>query len=83
MSQDLIDVSLVTSAGVLFKGEVHSVILPGEQGVFEVLPHHKSLLSLLLPGDVILDERVIRIRRGIAKVLSNNTVEAIVEVDAK
>lgn len=83
MNRDLIDVSLVSSMGVLFKGQVHSVILPGEQGVFEVLPHHKSLLSLLLPGEIVLDDRVIPIQRGIAQVLSNNTVQAIVEIDAK
>ena len=83
MSRDLIGITLVTSAGVLFQGKVHSAILPGQQGVFEVLPHHKSLLTLLIPGDIVLDERVIPIQRGIVKVLSDNTVHAIVEINSK
>lgn len=83
MTKDQIDVSIVTPDGVLFEGKVHSVILPGEEGVFEVLPHHKALLSLLLPGDIMLDQRPVPIRRGIVKVLSDSTVYAIVEIEKK
>ena len=75
---NLLDVSVVTPQGVLFDGKAQSVLLPGEKGVFEVLINHKPLLSLLVPGDILVDERPIPIRRGIVRVMTNRIL-AIVE----
>ncbi len=36
----------------LFEGEVVSVLLPGTEGVFEVLAGHEALVSELRPGKV-------------------------------
>ncbi len=36
----------------LFDGEAASVILPGSEGVFTVLPHHEALVANLKAGDV-------------------------------
>ncbi len=44
------------------------MILPGEKGVFEVLPYHKRLLSRLLPGYLVVDNQAIKIKRGVVKV---------------
>ncbi len=61
-------VTVVDPVKVIFEGEAHTVTLPGEAGVFEVLPFHKDLLSRLIGGDIIIDGRVLSIARGIAKV---------------
>lgn len=51
---------------VLFEGKAHSLSLPGEQGVFEVLPYHKPLLSRLIGGKVIINnEQEFFVRRGV------------------
>ena len=73
-----LDVSLITPQKILFEGKAKSITFPGEQGVFEILPYHKPFLSLLVSGKVFIDEKVIFIRRGIVKVISN-TVTAILE----
>ena len=63
---------------VVFEGKVESVILPGEQGVFEVLPFHKRMLSRLITGVITVGNKNFYIRRGVAKI-NQNKVIAIIE----
>ena len=70
---------LVTSpTRVLFQGVAETLILPGEEGTFEVLPFHRPLVSRLLAGAVMIDGRAIPIRRGALRV-ADDVVTAIVE----
>ena len=62
------DVLIATLDRVIYEGKGKSLILPGENGVFEVLPYHKKLLSRLKQGPVVLDGQPFPIRRGVAKV---------------
>ena len=62
------DVLIATIDRVIYEGKAKSLILPGEQGTFEVLPYHKKLLSRLVQGPIILDGHTFPIRRGVAKV---------------
>ena len=78
-SKELLEVSIFTPDGTLFQGNAHSVVLPGEQGVFEVLPHHKFLMSRLFPGEILIDDRSVSIQRGMVRVASD-VVRAIVEI---
>lgn len=78
-AKQVLEVSLFTPEGLLFQGKACSIILPGEQGVFEVLPHHKPLMSRLFKGEILIDGRSIPIQRGLAKVVLN-AVRAIVEI---
>ena len=73
-----LDVFVVSPRRVIFKGKAKSVILPGEQGVFEVLPFHKRVVSRLIKGTVFIDEQEFPIKRGIVKV-NQNKVTVIVE----
>lgn len=68
----LLNVSVLNPAGVIFEGKAKRVILPGEEGVFEILPFHKRILSRLITGRVMVDERGIAIKRGIVKADQNN-----------
>ena len=76
----MLQVVILTPAELLFKGQAHHVILPGEQGVFEVLPFHRPLVTRLLPGYVLVDDQPFPIRRGVVKV-SRDVLTAIVESD--
>lgn len=73
-----LSVLISTPEHVLFEGEAHSIVLPGEKGVFEVLPFHKRVLSRLLEGRIFVDGKILEIRRGVAKVGANR-VTVIVE----
>ena len=64
----LIDVSVLDPQEVLFEGKAKSIIVPGEAGVFEILPFHKRVISRLLSGIIFVDDRSFSIRRGIIKV---------------
>lgn len=72
------NVTAITSQKVVFKGQAQSVILPGEKGVFEILPFHKHLISRLVKGKVSIDGHIFSILRGIAKV-EKNSVAIIME----
>jgi len=74
----LLEVSLLNPQRIIFQGKAKSVVLPGEQGVFEILPFHKPILSRLISGSIFIDDKVFRIRRGIVKGYQNQ-VRIIVE----
>jgi len=74
----LLDVSVLSPRGVIFEGKAGKVILPGEQGVFEIMSFHKHILSLLVGGNLTVDEKDIPVKRGIAKI-ELNKVTVIIE----
>ena len=74
----MLDVVILSPQEELFKGRAHSLVFPGVQGVFEVLPFHHPLVSLLLPGIILVDDQPIGIRRGVVKI-EHDLVTAIVE----
>jgi len=67
----LLNVSVLNPAEVVFEGRAKSIILPGEEGIFEILPFHKRILSRLVTGTIFIDQLRIPIKRGIAKVNQN------------
>src|SRR4051812_13074932 len=46
----LLIAELITPAGVVFEGEVRSVVLSGVEGDMTVLPGHAPVMTLLFPG---------------------------------
>ena len=73
------DITIVSLQEVLFQGSARQIIFPGEQGMFEVLPMHRPIVSLLLPGTIVIDEQqVLPIERGVVKVAFDQ-ITAIVE----
>ena len=73
-----LDIIVVSPQRVIYNGKASSAVFPGEQGVFEILPHHKRLLSRLLGGFLVIDGQAVRIKRGVVKV-GLNQVTALVE----
>ena len=47
-----LELTIVTPQGEAFHGPVDSVVLPGSEGDFGVLPHHERLLTALRAGEV-------------------------------
>lgn len=74
----MLTVTVISPYGVLFEGRAQRVILPGEQGVFEIQPFHRPMVSRLLSGTIIVDAQCLAIRRGVAAV-DRNRITAIVE----
>jgi F-type H+-transporting ATPase subunit epsilon len=60
----------------LFDGEAHSVSLPGEEGVFVVLPHHEAFVTPLKAGEAKVEaadgtSHTFAIEKGIAEISNN------------
>ena len=53
--------------------------MPGEAGVFEIAPFHKPILSRLVSGTLFIDDKIMRIRRGIVRTALNNVTIIIEE----
>lgn len=64
---------------MLYSGEAKSVFLPGDMAEFEILDYHAPIVSLLRPGDVLIDwKTTIPIRKGMVK-FDNNECMILVE----
>jgi F0F1-type ATP synthase epsilon subunit len=62
------NVALLSPKAVLFEGRAESVIVPGEEGVFEILPFHKRIMSRLIYGTIFIEDKSYFIKRGIVMV---------------
>lgn len=78
MTDKILEVVVATADRILYEGKAASIIVPGEKGVFEILPYHKAILSRLLPGKMYVDGSALAIRRGVMKAAMNK-VTVIVE----
>jgi F0F1-type ATP synthase epsilon subunit len=74
----LLNVSVLNLSKVVFEGQAQRVVVSGEEGVFEILPFHKRIISRLITGSVVVDEQSIPIRRGIVKA-DQNAITIIIE----
>ena len=74
----MLKVLILSPQGALFNGSASRVILPGEQGIFEVNRFHRPTVSRLLSGTIQVDQEVFTIRRGVVKV-ENDSVISLVE----
>ena len=74
----LLDVIILSPQEIIFQGKANSVTVPGEQGVFEILPFHKRIISRLLAGKLNIDGQSFPLHRGIVEV-NQNHVTVILE----
>ena len=70
---DKLHLEIVTPQGQIFNDDVTSVVLPGSEGEFGVLPNHASLISLLKAGIIDIEDKhkkhdVVAINWGYAKI---------------
>ncbi len=54
---ELIHLEIVTPMGMIYDGEVSSVVLPGSEGEFGVLKGHASLVSSLKAGVIDIEKQ--------------------------
>jgi F-type H+-transporting ATPase subunit epsilon len=75
--------SIVTPNGEIFSDDVKTVVLPGKDGEFGVLPEHSSLVSALTVGVIEIEKtdaskEAVAINWGHVKV-SENSVDVLVD----
>lgn len=49
-----IRLEIITAERQVFADDVSAVIAPGFEGVLGILPHHAPLMTMLLPGELII-----------------------------
>ena len=75
----MLQVSVINQAQVVFEGVANSVIVPGDYGEFEILPFHWPIVSLLVRGEIIIDNMGFPISKGIVRFADEKLV-ALVEL---
>ena len=77
-----IQVQILTPEKVAFEGSVDSLIAPGEEGLFGILPDHAPMINTLKEGEITLSQssssQTIKVSAGFLKVQDNN-VKVIVD----
>lgn len=65
---------IVTPEGTVFSDDVELVTLPGIEGQISVLPHHVRLMTIIVPGEMMVRkdgrDEYVAIGRGIVEVTS-------------
>ncbi len=75
----MLEFMIISPQKTIFEGKAKSIILPGEQGVFEITPFHKNIISRLIRGHISIDNKnSFIIKRGVVK-LEKNVATIIVE----
>lgn len=65
---------------VIYEGEARNVFLPGDLAEFEIMDHHAPIVSLLLPGKVIVDWTLeVPVKRGMVKFDKNECMILVEE----
>lgn len=63
---------LITPDRVLYEGDAESVSLPTPDGEITVLPHHIPLISIVVPGSLVVrgggEEHVFAVTRGVVEI---------------
>jgi F-type H+-transporting ATPase subunit epsilon len=75
-------VRVITPSGVDLEKEVDSIAIPTEIGEIEVLPSHRPLITILVPGGLVLkngqEHAVYAVDQGFARV-SNDVVSIVTD----
>jgi len=75
----MIQVSIINQAQIIFEGVANNVVLPGDYGEFEIMQFHWPIISILIKGEIIIDNMGFPISRGIAR-FGEEKLVALVEL---
>jgi F0F1-type ATP synthase epsilon subunit len=75
----MIQVSVINQAQVIFEGVATNVVLPGDYGEFEIMQFHWPIVSILVKGEIIIDNMGFPISKGIAR-FGEEKLVALVEL---
>jgi F-type H+-transporting ATPase subunit epsilon len=75
-----VEIKILSANKKIFQGKSDKIILPGEEGQFQVLENHADIFALLGEGEIVIGEyKKIPIFSGIVEVLSNKAVVLVEE----
>jgi len=78
----MLSVLMTSPEKVLYEGTAESVVVPGEQGAFEVLTMHRPISSRILKGVVTIDGKGFLVKRGVISA-ADDEVAIVVEPQQK
>ena len=67
----MLQLKIVSPEKIEFSGEVERVLVPGQQGQFEILTNHAPIISVLQKGIVEYDKEKLPILGGFVEVQKN------------
>ncbi|TSC58533.1 MAG: F-type H+-transporting ATPase subunit epsilon [Candidatus Peregrinibacteria bacterium Greene0416_19] len=78
----MLKLEIITPDGPVFEGDADSISLPTPDGEITVLPHHIPLMSIVVPGSMLVrrgsEELIFAVTRGVIEV-DGTTVRVLAE----
>lgn len=78
----MLNLEILSPTAKLFEGEVSSIIFPGEEGSFGILPNHAPIISTLKKGQIEWvvnnQKEQLSINGGVVEVF-NNKVSVLIK----
>ena len=71
---------IVSPEGILFSGEVNSVVVPGVNGAFEILNNHAPIIAILGKGEIRIKGDKILIDNEVQDKFKVTTGEAVLPI---
>ena len=69
---------IITAEKVAYSDEVEAVLVPGIEGELGILSHHASLMTTLMPGELMIrkggEENYLAISGGFVEVMNNKVI---------
>lgn len=82
MAQSLLQLTIANVGSSVFEGEVLSVLLPGSDGVMQILANHEPLISPLQTGEIVIEKQdgtkqTLQIESGVLEISNNHATVLI------
>lgn len=79
------EIEIVTPEQAVYKGTIASVMVPGSDGLFQVLPNHAPIISTLGTGDIRMGladggEQTYKVAGGVIEVMKNKAIVLVEKI---
>lgn len=79
------EIEIVTPEQSVYQGSITSVMVPGSEGLFQVLPNHAPIISTLGTGNIRMGlpeggEQTYKVAGGVIEVMKNKTIVLVEKI---
>jgi F-type H+-transporting ATPase subunit epsilon len=79
------EIEIVTPEQPVYKGTIQSVMVPGSDGLFQILYNHAPIISTLGTGDIRMglpdgNEKTYKVAGGVIEVMNNKAIVLVEKI---
>ncbi len=83
--ENTFEIEIVTPEQAVYKGTIVSVLVPGSEGLFQVLPNHAPIISTLKKGNIRMglpngEDQTYKVAGGVIEVMNNKAIVLVEKI---